>query len=110
MVNSWTPENPDAEFPCLEITPRSLNNGYASTFWYRKGDYIRLKTAQIGYTFPKKWMSRIGVETLRIYLEGYNLLTFSALSKFNIDPESPSVQNGYYPQQRTMTLGVKLTF
>ena len=110
VVNSWTPENPDAEFPCLEITPRSLNNGYASTFWYRKGDYIRLKTAQIGYTFPKKWMGRIGVETLRIYLEGYNLLTFSALSKFNIDPESPSVQNGYYPQQRTMTLGVKLTF
>ena len=45
------------------------------------------------------------MEALRLYVEGYNLLTFSAVSKYNIDPESPAVNNGYYPQQRTYTLG-----
>lgn len=110
VERSWTPENPDAEFPRIEISAHSLNNGYASTFWYRKGDYLRLKTVQIGYNFPRKWMSHIGVEGFRIYVEGYNLLTCSALTKFNIDPEAPSVNNGYYPQQRTFSIGVKLTF
>ena len=110
VVNSWTPENPDAEFPRLEITPQSLSNGYASTFWYRSGNYIRLKTAQVGYSLPKKWLNRIKVEKFRIYLEGYNLLTWSALAKYNIDPEAPSVTNGYYPQQRTTSLGINLTF
>ena len=110
VANSWTPENTNAEFPCLEINPRSLNNGLASTFWYRNGNYLRIKTAQIGYNFPKKWLSPLGVEVLRLYVEGYNLLTFSAVSKYNIDPESPAVNNGYYPQQRTYTLGAKITF
>ena len=110
MERCWTPENPNAEFPRIEISSYSLNNGYASTFWYRKGDYLRLKTVQIGYNFPKKWLSHIGIEGFRIYAEGYNLLTWSALTEFNIDPEAPSVNNGYYPQQRTISVGVKLTF
>ena len=71
---------------------------------------MRLKTAQIGDNFPKKWLNPAGIEGLRLYVEGYNLLTFSGLTKYNIDPESPAVNNGYYPQQRTYTLGVKLTF
>lgn len=110
VINSWTPENPDAEFPRLEIAPRSLSNGYASTFWYRSGNYIRLKTLQFGYSLPKKLLSRIKLEKFRIYVEGFNLLTLSALTKYNIDPEAPSVTNGYYPQQRTMSLGINLTF
>lgn len=110
VTNAWTPEHTDAEFPRLEISPRSLNNGYASTFWYRSGNYLRLKTAQIGYSFPQRWLSHVGVNQLRIYVEGFNLLTWSALTKYNIDPEAPSVNNGYYPQQRTVTVGARLTF
>ena len=110
VENSWTPDHTNAEFPRLEITGPSNNNGYSSTFWYRNGNYMRLKTAQIGYNFPKKWLNPAGIEGLRLYVEGYNLLTFSGLTKYNIDPESPAVNNGYYPQQRTYTLGVKLTF
>ena len=47
---------------------------------------MRLKTAQIGYNFPKKWLNPAGIEGLRLYVEGYNLLTFSGLTKYNIDP------------------------
>lgn len=109
VANSWTPENPNAEFPRLEITVASANNNRASDFWHRSGNYLRFKTAQIGYSFPKEWMTNIGFENLRIYIEGFNLLTWSAVTKYNIDPESPSVNNGYYPQQRTYSLGLKLT-
>lgn len=110
VENSWTPEHTDATFPRLSLVTVSSNNAYSSTFWYRNGNYLRMKTAQIGYNFPKKWLTPAGVQAVRVYAEGYNLLTFSGLSKYNIDPESPAVNNGYYPQQRTFSLGLKLTF
>lgn len=111
VENAWTPENPNAEFPRLEATMSySNNNGYASSLWYRNGNYLRLKTAQVGYTFPQQWIRKSGITRLRVYAEGYNLLTFSELNKYNIDPESPAVNNGYYPQQRTFAVGVNLSF
>ena len=64
---------------------------------------------EIGYTFPKKWMSPVGIQNLRIYVEGSNLFTISGLPD-GIDPESPGVNNGYYPQQRTIMGGITLTF
>lgn len=110
LENCWRPDNMNAEFPRLEIDNVSSNNAYSSTLWYRNGNYMRLKTAQIGYNFPKQWLASAGIQGLRLYVEGYNLLTLSGLTKYNIDPESPAVNNGYYPQQRTYTMGVKLTF
>lgn len=110
VENSWTPDNTNATFPRLSLVTVSSNNAYSSTFWYKNGNYMRMKTAQIGYNFPKQWICPLGVENVRLYLEGYNLLTLSRLNKFNIDPESPAVNNGYYPQQRTFSLGVKVSF
>lgn len=110
VENCWTPDNTNAEFARLEIVATSNNNAYSSTFWYRNGDYMRLKSAQLGYSLPKSILQKAGVQQLRFYVEGYNLFTISKLTKYNIDPESPAVNNGYYPQQRTFTFGMKLTF
>ncbi len=110
LENSWTPENKDGEFPRPTITPLSSNNAYSSTFWYRDGSYLRLKTLQLGYTFPQSLLKPAGITALRLYLQGSNLLTFSGLTKYNIDPEQPGVNNGYYPQQKTYQVGVKITF
>lgn len=110
VEDSWRDDNPDGEFPRLSLVTASSNNAYSSTFWYRKGDYLRVKSVQIGYTLPDAWMDRVGVDNLRIYAEGQNLLTFSELTKYNIDPEQPGVSNGYYPQQRILSMGIKLTF
>lgn len=110
VEKSWTPEHQNAEFPRLSLVTISSNNAFSSTYWYKNGDFLRLKTAQVGYNLPKQWLSSAGIEGCRIYVEGYNLLTFSEVSKYNIDPESPAVNNGYYPQQRTFSFGVKLTF
>lgn len=108
VENSWTEENTSAEFPRLSVVPASSNNAYSSTYWYRNGDYLRLKTMQIGYSFPQ--LRNGFIQNLRVYVQGRNLLTFSGLNKFNIDPETPDVSNGFYPQQRVVTMGVNLTF
>ncbi len=110
VENSWTPTHTDAEFPRLSAGSITNNNEYSSSFWYRNGDYLRLKNAQLGYTLPKKWTDKAGIGAVRFFLEGTNLLTFSALMKYNIDPEIPNVNAGYYPQQRLMGFGVDVQF
>jgi len=110
VENSWTEENTNAEFPRLAIVSASSNNAFSSTFWYRNGDYIRLKNFQIGYTFPQKWIDPTGMSSLRVYAEGQNLFTLSHLTRYGIDPEQPGVSNGFYPQQRVLTMGLKLVF
>lgn len=111
VENAYSEYNPDGTFPRLSLgaAGRGGDNGLASTFWLRDGKYIRLKTAQLGYTFPKKWMDKIRVESLRIFVEGQNLFTIDGLPE-GIDPESPSVNNGYYPQQRLIMGGLSITF
>ncbi len=108
VENSWTPENTGAYFPRLSLESNS-NNAHSSTHWYRPGDYLRLKTAQLGYTLPSQITKKAGIQKLRIYVEGSNLLTFSHVEKYNIDPEQPSVNNGYYPQQRVISVGLNIT-
>lgn len=110
LENSWREDNTGGEFPRLSLVPASSNNAYSSTFWYRSGDYLRLKSLQIGYTIPQQWIKSTGVDNLRVYAEAQNLLTFSQLSKYNIDPEQPGVSNGYYPQQKVISMGLKLVF
>lgn len=107
--NSWTPENPQAEFPRLSLVTVSTNNAYSSTFWYRNGNYLRVKSFQLGYTIPSTLTRKAGVDKIRLFMEGSNLFTFSELTKYNIDPEQPGVNNGYYPQQKTLSFGINFS-
>lgn len=107
--NRWSIDNPDpnAMYPRLAVT-KVANNQEASTYWQRDCSFIRLKNAEIGYTFPKKWFSKIGVSNLRVYLTGNNLLTFS---KFKLwDPELESSNGAKYPQMRTGAIGLNVNF
>lgn len=111
VENAYSIDNPNGTFPRITLgSPgHGGDNGLASTFWLRDGKYIRLKSAQFGYTFPRQWMQKINIQNLRIFVEGSNLFTISGLPE-GIDPESPGVNNGYYPQQRTVMGGISLTF
>ena len=108
-TDRWTPENPrqDALFPRLSDGDNP-NNYRNSTWWQRSADYLRLKTLDIGYTFPKKWTSKFKVSTLRIYLSGLNLLTFSKFKYW--DPELGNGNGAAYPIQKNLYLGVNLNF
>lgn len=111
VENAYSEFNPDGTFPRLTLSKvnHGGDNGLSSTFWIRDGKYVRLKTAQLGYTFPKKWTSHLGIQAFRVFVEGQNLFTIDGLPE-GIDPESPGVNNGYYPQQRLMMGGITLTF
>lgn len=111
VENAYSIDNPNGSFPRITLgsTGHGGDNGLSSSFWWRDGKYIRLKSAQIGYTFPRTWMSKLNIQDLRIFVEGSNLFTIDGLPE-GIDPESPGVNNGYYPQQRTVMGGLTLTF
>lgn len=111
VENAYSVYNPDGTFPRITLggTGHGGDNGLGSTFWLRDGKYLRLKTAQIGYTLPSKWTEKVKVDTFRLFVQGQNLFTIDGLPE-GIDPESPGANNGYYPQQRIITGGVTLTF
>ena len=64
---------------------------------------------QLGYTLPRALTMRIGIEKIRLYAQGCNLFTIDDLPA-GFDPESPQVNHGYYPQQRTLMGGLTITF
>lgn len=107
VEKSWRPDNTDAEYPRLGIASRQ-NGGPFSSWWVKDGTYLRLKSLQLGYTLPKKWTEKAGFKSIRAYVSGGNLLTFCGLEY--LDPEMPSVNQGYYPQQRTYEFGLNITF
>ena len=102
LTNTWTPENPGAEYPRVKFTPSSDNNRLASTFWVKNCSFLRLKALTVGYRFPSKMLRKAHISTLDIALQGGNLFTISSLH--NMDPES---LRGY-PLSRTY--GVTLNF
>lgn len=106
--NTWTPENPNAEFPSLMYGgtwqfPASNVNAL-----YRDASYFSLKNLNVGYTLPKKWTSKISIESLRVFFNADNLCFVSAHDGF--DPRMGfSSMNGFqFPQARTFTFGITL--
>ena len=107
VEDAWTPEHTDAHYPRLAASTNA-NNAWLSDWWVRDGSYIRVKNAQLAYDFPAKLFTKAPITACRVFIAGTNLLTFSAFKY--IDPENPGINNGYYPQQRTVSLGAKVTF
>lgn len=107
IEGAWTPENTNAKYPRLTTIPNG-NNAWRSSWWVVNGEYLRLKNMNIGYYLPDYLLKKTPFTRVNIYLAGTNLLTLSHFKY--VDPESPSVSNGYYPQQRTFSLGLNVTF
>ena len=106
--NHWSDNNPDphAFWPRLSTTTIS-NNQKQSTWWLRDGSYLRLKSVEFGYSLPTRIIKPAGMETVRVYFSGTNLLCFS---KFDMwDPEMGGKGLGY-PTQRVMNIGLNVVF
>ena len=80
----------------------------ASTWWYRSGDYLRLKNVELGYQFDKKIVRRMRMENLRIYVQGTNVAMLFDKVKY-WDPEVGN-SGSRYPINATWTLGLDVTF
>ena len=103
----WKEENPDkwAEYPRLETLNMNDTNLQTSDYWVRNASFLRVKNIQIGYTFPKAWITKISLSQLRAFVSVENLATLSSLPK-GIDPETLKWD---YPAFRTVSFGLNLT-
>ena len=114
-LNAWTPANPSTTMPLIYVTGQgnaSSNIGTASTFYLVDGSFLRIKNLQVGYTLPAPIVKRIAMSSLRVFLSGDNLATFSKFK--GLDPERvPSSSNTRYvvhPQNQVFSFGVKAVF
>ncbi len=103
------PYNQNVIYPRLRTENNFENNQLPSTWWYRSGDYLRLKNVEFGYQFDKRLTQRIKVQNLRIYVQGTNLAVWDDIKMW--DPELGSANSGAtYPLNRTWTIGAEITF
>ncbi|BAV09993.1 TonB-linked outer membrane protein, SusC/RagA family [Filimonas lacunae] len=109
-ADRWTEANPNpnAFYPRLAYgSTANKNNTLTSTWWLKDMDFVRLKTIDFGYTFPKSTLNSIGVKNLRVYFQGVNILTFS---KFKLWDSELNTSNGTkYPNIKTFAIGLQAT-
>lgn len=98
-------ENPNATYPRLSYG-ENKNNQQTSTFWMRDGRYIRLKNLDIGYTLPKNIVNKLHFNSIRIYVTGSNLITWSKFKTW--DPESANARGEDYPLTKSVTMGISV--
>ncbi len=107
----WTQEKADAgahiEYPRLSLTSKD-NNYQVSDLYWQDASFIRLKSLELGYTIKADVLARIGLRNVRVYANGFNLLTFSDFDIY--DPESNPGSNGLYPMTKMYNMGVKFNF
>lgn len=105
----WTPENPSQNVFWPRLGDRAVaNNEQKSTWWLRDMSFLRLKNIELGYNFPRSWVTKAGVRDCRLFVRGSNLLTFS---KFKLwDPELETTDGLKYPQMKSVSVGLNIYF
>jgi len=113
VLDSWTPNNTDATLPALSLG--GTGETRPSTYFVEDGSFLRLKNLQLGYTLPSTASDKISASSIRVYLQGTNLLTLTDYTGF--DPEINAIGNNQlnlgidsniYPQSKIITFGINL--
>lgn len=115
MLGRWTGEGTSYKYP--RLVNGDATNWLVSDLYVCDGSYLRLKNITLGYTLPKNLTRKLTIERLRFYVQAENLITWTKYWGF--DPEIASgptgikslgIDRGVYPQARTYTVGVNVTF
>jgi len=109
LDDRWTESNQDpyAFWPRLTYGPNK-NNYRASTWWKKDMSFLRCKTIEVGYTFPKSWFERFYVKSCRVFVSGNNLFCFSDFKLW--DPELGTNDGLKYPMNRSVMFGIDVNF
>ena len=106
LLDAWSPANPASGIPALTAVDENFESRF-STYFIEKGSYLKIRNAQIGYTFPDRLLSRMKMQRLRVYAGGDNLIrVFKSKSFTGLDPENPSYG---YPNPVVVTAGINIT-
>lgn len=101
-LNRWTPYNAEtADYPRLSSRD-NLNNYQYSSFWQRDGSFIKLRSAEIGFTLPEEVAESVRIDSIRLFLTGTNIFSLDKIEYG--DPESLTG----YPVSRTINFGLNL--
>lgn len=103
----WTVDNPDAPLPGSFDRTYGINNR-ASDFWLEDMSFLKLKSAELSYTFQPAILRKITANSMRVYLSGFNLFSIDKVKHY--DPETVAYTGAYYPQTRIYTLGLNISF
>ena len=111
LTSHWSsldPDNQNVIFPRLR-PDNYTHNSQSSTWWYRSGNFIRLKNLEFGYNFDQKKLQRHWVKKIRLYVQGNNIAVWDDIKMW--DPELGSAGGGAkYPLNMTWTVGVEFGF
>ena len=103
----WTPDNTNASQPGSFDRTYTINNR-DSDFWLKNTAFLKLKSAELAYTFNPRLVKRLGINNLRTYISGFNLFSIDKVKYY--DPETVARSGAYYPQTRIFTIGANLNF
>lgn len=101
--NYWTPERPSNKYPRLGSTNSQL---YETDGMYQKGDYIRLKNLELGYTLPRNIANKVYASNIRVYASVQNLVTFTKYTGFDVETSNANP----YPACRVFMGGLTVNF
>ena len=106
-LDRYSATNTNASMPRMG---GEYNNTYSS-FWLTSGDYLRLKSLELGYPFRNNaTLAKIGVQSLRLYLAGSNLLTFTSLDDYDPEKSGTDTRNDVHPNIRSYSFGINVKF
>ncbi|RIH62779.1 SusC/RagA family TonB-linked outer membrane protein [Mariniphaga sediminis] len=106
-LDRWTPNNKNASYPRLYYG--QTHNVEVSDYWIEDASFLRLKNIQFGYTLPSRFIRKTPINRLRVYFSADNLLTFTNYY-YAYDPEIRASSGDSYPQVKTFTLGLNVSF
>ena len=105
LLRAWSPDNRVTDIPSYDAFNRAA---FASDRYLTEADYLRLRFAQIGYNFPKRFLDNTGISRVRIFGNAENLFTWSKWRGF--DPEAQSNTSRIYPTPRILSVGFEIGF
>jgi hypothetical protein len=115
LYNSWTPSNLNPKAPILENASTFSTNTVPNSFYNESGSFFKLRSLIIGYTLPSANLKSVGIDRLRIYVQGSNLFTITNYT--GLDPEiggsssAFGIDYGQYPgNQKSYSVGISCTF
>ncbi len=114
-LDRWTPENPGTTYPRLTSTDPN-DNQRPSDFYVEDGSFFRMRNFQIGYNLPTDLIAKAKIKEMRIYFSANNLFTVTNYQGFDPDIGTNNwildtgIDKGFYPSNKTVGGGVKVTF
>lgn len=109
IVNRYTPGSMNSKYPNVPSLQEGTDpSGLTSDFWLKDATYVRLKTLELSYNLPQNWLSKVNIQSMKLFINGQNLFTIDNVKW--ADPENSNIYGEYYPQSKIYNLGINITF